>query len=61
MDNIPDRKNLEVEVDAEVNKLIRHKLPPGVVVGIYKDGRSFIKGYGATHKGADVVPDASVR
>jgi CubicO group peptidase (beta-lactamase class C family) len=59
MGNTPDKKNLEAEVDAQVNKFIRHGLSPGLVVGVYKDGRSFIKGYGCTHKEAAGAPGAT--
>lgn len=59
MDNTPDRKNLEAEVDAEVNKFIHHKVFPGLAVGLYKEGRTLIKGYGTVNKEATVIPGAT--
>lgn len=59
MDNAPDKKNLEAAIDAEVNKAMRSGLFPGIVVGVYKDGRTSIKGYGTVNKETTVIPDAT--
>lgn len=59
MDNTPDKKNLEAAIDAEVNKTMRSGLFPCIVVGVYKDGRTSIKGYGTVNKETTVIPDAT--
>ena len=65
IDNKPDKRNLEAAIDAEVNKTMRNGLFPGLVVGVYKDGRIFIKGYGTinketvANKETAVLPDAT--
>lgn len=55
MDNTPDKKKLETAIDAEVSKAMKTGLFPGIVVGVYKDGRKFIKGYGTVEKEATTV------
>lgn len=57
--NTPDNKNLEAAIDAEVNKTMRSGLFPGLVVGVCKDGRMFIKGYGTVNKETAVLPNAT--
>ena len=56
--NTPDNENLEASIDAEVNKFMPSGLFPGMVVGVYKDDRIFIKGYGTVDKEVRVLPDA---
>jgi len=59
INNTPDKRNLEAAIDAEVDKTMRSGLFPGLVVGVYKDGRMFIKGYGTVNKETAVLPDAT--
>jgi CubicO group peptidase (beta-lactamase class C family) len=59
MDNTPDRNNLEAAIDAEVNKVMSRGQFPGVVVGVYRDGRTFIKGYGTVKKETMKRPDGT--
>ena len=56
---VPDKKNLQAAVDIEVNKALRGRLLPGLVVGVYKNGRVVIKGYGSVTKETDAEPLAS--
>jgi serine-type D-Ala-D-Ala carboxypeptidase/endopeptidase len=58
MINTPDKKNLESAIDAEVSKVMKSGLFPGIVVGVYKDGRKYIKGYGTVNKETSKIPDA---
>jgi len=58
LDNTPDDKDLEAALDSEVKKLTKNDLSYGLVVGVYKDGKSFIKGYGRESKKIAAVPDA---
>lgn len=59
LDNTPDDKDLEAALDSEVKKLTKNDLSYGLVVGVYKDRRSFIKGYGTVNKESSTVPGAS--
>ncbi|CAA6819893.1 MAG: Unknown protein [uncultured Thiotrichaceae bacterium] len=42
----PDKGNLEAALDTEVEKFIRKKQDFSLVVGVYKEGKTHIKGYG---------------
>jgi serine-type D-Ala-D-Ala carboxypeptidase/endopeptidase len=57
--NSPDKKNLEAAIDAEVEKIMKGGSFPGIVVGVYKDGKTFIKGYGVINKKSSQRPDAN--
>ena len=59
LDNTPDNKDLEAALDSEVKKLTHNDLSYGLVIGVYKDGKSFIKGYGTVNKESTTIPDAS--
>ena len=59
LDHTPDGKNLEAARDSEMRKFIKNDLSRGLVIGVYKDGKSFIKGYGAVGKESTTVPGAS--
>jgi len=58
LDNTPDDKDLEAALDSEVNKLTKNDLSYSLVVGVYKDRKSFIKGYGTVNKEGGTAPDA---
>lgn len=59
LDNTSDNKDLEATLDLEVMKFIQHDASYGMVIGVYKDGKSFIKGYGTVNKESATVPSAS--
>lgn len=59
LDNVRDERNLAASIDEEVGNHMKSGLFPGVVVGVYKDGRRFIKGYGTVRKGDTAPPDAT--
>ncbi|SIQ94549.1 CubicO group peptidase, beta-lactamase class C family [Alkalispirochaeta americana] len=59
MRNPDDSKNLEAAVDAKLIQFMRKKLHLAVVVGVYRDGRSFVRGYGTVRTEAPVLPDAT--
>ncbi|MCI0562601.1 MAG: beta-lactamase family protein [Nitrososphaera sp.] len=59
MHNTPDGRNLEAELDTEIGKMMKGGLSYGLVIGVYKDGKTFIKGYGSVSKETDVAPTAS--
>lgn len=58
LDHTPDRRDLEAALDGEVKKFTDRGLSYGMVLGVYKDGQGWIKGYGATSQGGGVRPDS---
>ncbi|WP_089603990.1 serine hydrolase domain-containing protein [Acinetobacter piscicola] len=59
IDHIADRKNLEASIDVEVEKAMRGGQFQSIVVGVYKNKRTFIKGYGTVAKESQLSPDAT--
>lgn len=59
LNNTPDRKNLAAELDSEIGKMMKGGLSYGLVIGVYKDGRTFIKGYGTVSKESNAAPTLS--
>lgn len=59
LNNTTDNKDLEAVLDSEVKKITRSELSHCLVIGVYKDGRSFVKGYGTTNKEETAIPVAS--
>ncbi len=57
--NTVDNGDLEASLDAEVEKISKNKLSYGLVIGIYKNSNSFIKGYGTIDKKETSIPNAS--
>ena len=57
--NTPDNNDLESALDSEAMKLINHDVSYGMVIGVFKDGKSFIKGYGTVSKESATVPSGS--
>jgi len=60
LNNTPDNQDLEAALDSEVKKATSGELSHHVVIGIYKDGESFIKGYGAVNNEDATIPVASM-
>lgn len=59
LNNTQDKGDLEASLNAEVSKLSKQNVSYGIVIGVYKEGKSLIKGYetGMAHKAP--APDAS--
>lgn len=57
--NTTDRKNLEADIDAEVSKFVKLGQATGLLVGVYKDGKPFVKGYGTTGNDVNSIPGAA--
>jgi serine-type D-Ala-D-Ala carboxypeptidase/endopeptidase len=57
--NVKDGKDLGTSVDKQANQYIAEGNSIGVVVGIFKNGKSLIKGYGTIKKGEQILPDSS--
>ena len=56
--NIEDKKNLESTIDSQANKYISEGNSFGLIVGVVKNGKVYIKGYGTTEKGEKILPDS---
>ncbi|MEE9320819.1 MAG: serine hydrolase [Granulosicoccus sp.] len=59
LDNAADDRNLVASIDAEVRKVSNAMPPHGLVVGVYKNGQTLIKGYGSVGGANTSVPDES--
>ncbi len=59
LNNTADSGDLEASLDAEIEKISKKELSYGLVIGVYKNGKSFIKGYGTIDKKETSVPNAS--
>ena len=59
LNNAPDNGNLEHALDLEVKKIIDKGLSHGLVVGVYKDRKSFTKGYGTVRQESITTPDGT--
>ena len=59
LSRVKDRRNLADSIDKEVNRFLAKKPPSAVVVGVYKDGRIRIKGYGPQNANEPLIPDKS--
>ena len=59
LNNTADNGDLESSLDAEIEKISKKELSYGLVIGVFKNGESFIKGYGTIDKKETVVPNAS--
>ncbi len=59
LNNAPDEKDLEAVIDSEMLKLRIADRSYSLVIGVFKDGESFIKGYGTVSKESGAAADAS--
>lgn len=59
MANATDANNLQAAIDEEILKFARQPNFRGLAIGVYKDGKSFFKGYGALSETVDTPPDAT--
>jgi len=50
--------NLQLSIDQEISKAMRGGMFPGLVVGVYKNGKSYVKGYGTVNKDISLPPNA---
>lgn len=57
--HIEDKKDLEESIDKQASKYLADSNAYGLVIGIYKNGKVLIKGYGTTENGTNKLPDSS--
>lgn len=56
--HVADKKNLEASIEKQANQYIQQGNSIGLVIGIVKNGKTFIKGYGSIHKEKLISPDS---
>ena len=56
--NVVDNKNLEASIDKKANQYIQEGNSIGLVIGIVKNGKTFIKGFGTINKEKQISPDS---
>lgn len=56
--NASDKQNLEAAIDTEIEKIMKRGVFQGIVVGVYKAGRNYIKGYGTVNQESSQRPNA---
>ncbi|PQJ08711.1 hypothetical protein CJD36_022865 [Flavipsychrobacter stenotrophus] len=59
INNIKNYGNLETSLDKQVQKTLAKENTYGLVIGVYKDGSNFVKGYGTLLKGENLSPDGA--
>lgn len=57
--NVVDSKNLESILDKQCNKFVAEGNAYGLVIGVIKNNKSYLKGYGTVKKGENILPDSS--
>lgn len=57
--NVVDKKDLQLSLEKRISKHLESNKITGLVVGVYKNGKSSILSYGVTNKDYDVKPDSS--
>lgn len=57
IENTKDHGDLAKLIDTEAQKFIKEGNSNGLVIGIIKDEKVYLKGYGSIEKGGDIVPD----
>lgn len=57
--NVEDSKNLESILDKQCNKFVAEGNAYGLVIGVVKNNKSYLKGYGTIKKGENILPDSS--
>lgn len=56
--HVIDNKNLIIAIDNQANRFIKEGNAIGMVIGVYKHGKTFIKGYGTIDKQSKDTPDS---
>ncbi len=60
MNSRKDHGDLENTIEKEVAKFMDKGNADGIVIGIYKNGKTYLKGFGTIEKGQHIVPDSSM-
>lgn len=57
--SIENTHDLGFKISKNAEKLLEKEQRTGLVIGIVKEGKTFIKGFGLTQKGGDIVSDST--
>lgn len=57
--HVKDHKNLEASIDKKVMQFMEGGYSYGMVVGVVKNGTSYIKGFGTSESGTVICPDSN--
>jgi serine-type D-Ala-D-Ala carboxypeptidase/endopeptidase len=57
--NVKDNKDLAASIDKQANKFIADGNSYGIVIGVFKTGQTYIKGYGTVEQGQNISPDST--
>ncbi|MBC7381904.1 MAG: beta-lactamase family protein [Bacteroidia bacterium] len=57
--NVRDEKKLAAYIDKDANKFIAEANSYGLVIGVFKQGKTYIKGYGTIENGQTMLPDST--
>ncbi len=57
-ENIKDKKNLQASINEQAGKFLQDGKSIGLVIGIVKNGKTFINGYGTINKEKQILPDS---
>lgn len=56
--NVSDNKDLEASIDKQANQYLQQGKSIGLVIGIVKNGKTLIKGYGTVNSTSKTIPDS---
>ena len=59
LNNVTDNKDLQHSLEKRVSKFLESNKTCGLIIGVYKDGKTSIMCYGVTNKDLRVKPDSS--
>jgi CubicO group peptidase (beta-lactamase class C family) len=57
--HVKDKKNLADTINKQANKFIDEGNSYGLVIGVFKNGKTYIQGYGTIENGQHIKPDGS--
>lgn len=57
--HVKDNKNLELSINKQANRFISEGNAIGVVIGVVKNDKTWIKGFGTIKKGEQALPDSN--
>lgn len=57
--NIKDKKDLQGLIDKKALSFLNSGKTYGIVIGVYKNGKSYIQGYGTIKRGTSIKPGSS--
>lgn len=59
VNNIENTHDLASKISQNAQNLLQNEQREGLMIGIVKDGKTFVKGFGVTQKGSAIAPDST--